>query len=81
MRKYAYAVTTGAYVGEILVYVNNDDIDYKFISIPKNINRNIPKDKFDYGIENKIVDIVEKIPKDIYDLLQKQHEFNENSDK
>jgi hypothetical protein len=81
IKGYSYAVTTGTYVGEILVYVGGDQNNLKFISIPKNINREIPKDKFDFGMENKIVEIVEKLPSDVYSILKKQFVYNSEQTK
>jgi hypothetical protein len=78
---YSYAVITGAYVGEMLVYIEQDSDEYKFISIPKNVNREVPKDKFELGLNDGIVEVVSKIPKDIYNLLEKQYHFNINKDK
>lgn len=78
---YSYAVITGAYVGEMLVYIEQNDGDYKFISIPKNVNREVPKDKFVIGLNEGIVEVVSEIPKDIYGLLEKQYHFNVNKDK
>jgi hypothetical protein len=77
----SYAVTTGTYVGEILVYVEESGNDYLFISLPKNINRSIPKDKFDLGMSQNILDVVEKIPSKIYNLLHKQFVFNKKNGK
>jgi hypothetical protein len=73
---YAYGVLTGTYVGEMLVFVETTDDVHKFISIPKNINREVPKDKFDFGLDSKIVEPVEKIPKQIFKLLKKQYIYN-----
>ena len=81
IRGYSYAVTTGTYVGEIVVCVGGDQVNLNFISIPKNINRNIPKEKFDFGMDNKIVEIVEKLPSDVYSILEKQFEYNRKNGK
>lgn len=81
VKKNAYAVTTGFYVGEILVFVNESEDYYNFISIPKNINRKIPVNKFLLGIDQSILEHVEEIPDDIYSLLEKQFEFNIENDK
>jgi hypothetical protein len=81
IKKFAYAVTTGAYVGEILVFVEETSDNYNLISIPKNENREIPKDKFEMGLIESIVEEVEQIPKDIYELLEKQYLFNINNTK
>jgi hypothetical protein len=78
---HAYAVGAGTYVGEIFVFVDKQQEDYEFISIPKNINRYIPKDKFDVGLEYKILDYVGPVDIKVFELLQKQFEFNKDSDK
>jgi hypothetical protein len=78
---YSYAVTTGTYVGEMLVFVEENKDNFEFISIPKNKNRQVPKDKFKLGIEEKIVDVVEKLPNNIYNLLKKQFDFNRRNHK
>ena len=78
---YSYAVTTGTYVGEMLVFIEETEEEFKFISIPKNINRTIPKEKFLLGLNQKIVEIVEQIPKSVFKLLKKQFEFNSKINK
>jgi hypothetical protein len=80
-RSHAYAVGTGKFVGEIFVFIRQEQDEYEFISIPKNINRYIPKDKFDVGLEYKILDYVGPIDNNVFELLEKQFEFNKNSDK
>lgn len=81
VKKNAYAVTTGFYVGEILVFVNESEDYYNFISIPKNINRKIPVNKFFLGIDQSILEHVEEIPDDVFCILEKQFEFNIKNDK
>jgi hypothetical protein len=71
-----YAISTGVYVGEMLVYCKKDRDNYYFLSIPKNINRTIPIDKFDFAITNKIAEFVCKLPKFVYKIAYKQHQFN-----
>jgi hypothetical protein len=81
IKGFSYAITTGTYVGEILIFVEEKNEHFDFISIPKNVNRNIPKDKFFYGMEEKIVDVVEKIPRKVFKLLEKQFEYNKRYNK
>lgn len=76
-----YAVGTGTYVGEMLVYCKQDKDNYFFLSIPKNINRKIPIDKFNFAIENKIAEFAHKLPQDVYKLCYKQFEYNEKNTK
>lgn len=79
--RYTYAVTTGVFVGEILVYIENSNDHYHFLSIPKMENRSIPHNKFKEGLEVHIVDIVEKIPKSIYKVCEAQYKKNANTTK
>jgi hypothetical protein len=74
--KEVYAVQTGAYVGEMLVFCKKDGDSYLFLSIPKNINRAIPIDKFNIGFNNQIVELAHVLPSKIYKLCYKQFEFN-----
>jgi hypothetical protein len=76
-----YAVGTGTYVGEMFIFVEEGLDSYNFISIPKNVNRCVPKDKFEIGIKNLILEYAGKIDSDVYVLLEKQFEFNKNLDK
>jgi hypothetical protein len=77
-----YAVGTGTYVGEMFVFVEEELDSYNFISIPKNVNRCVPKDKFEIGVQNLILEYAGKIDNDdVYVLLEKQFEFNKNLDK
>ena len=69
----AYAVTAGDYCGEVLVYIKPDKESYKFLSLPKLIKLSIPHDKFEFGISNDILDVVEELPDDIYDFLVSQY--------
>ena len=78
---YAYAVGTGTYVGEMFVFVEEFDTNYNFISIPKNENRSVPKDKFEIGIKHKILEEVELIDSSVFSLLEKQFDFNKKIDK
>ena len=69
-----YAVTQGAYVGEMFVFIKQLGDLYMFLSIPNNVNRIIPKEKFDFGIQ-----FVEKTPADVYIVTIKQFEKNESN--
>jgi len=69
----AYAVTAGDYCGEVLVYIESKPNSYNFLSLPKLIKRSIPPEKFEIGINDNILDIVEELPDDIYDFLVSQY--------
>jgi len=74
--KQVFAVGTGTYVGEMLVYVKKDMDNYYFLSIPKNINRSIPIDKFDFAMEHKIAELAHTLPGNIYKLCCAQFKYN-----
>jgi len=74
--RYIYAVTKGLYLGELLVYVGRYDTDYTFLSLPKMQNRIVPEDKFKFGIKEGIIEVVKKIPKNVYDICKLQHQKN-----
>jgi hypothetical protein len=49
---------------------------FGFLSMPKMLNRHIPTEKFQFGLENGIVDVVERLPKNIYDVCLRQYNKN-----
>jgi hypothetical protein len=81
-QRYIYAVTAGAYLGELLVYMKDEGIidklgmHYSFLSLPTMTIRHIPVEKFDMGIKEKIVEVVERIPKKVYDVCVAQYKKN-----
>ena len=75
-KQYIYAVTTGDYCGEMFVFAEQRGSNYCFISVPKNENRVVPAEKFDFGIKNHVVEPVEKLPGYVYKLLLKQYHHN-----
>ena len=50
-----YAVNSGDYLGEFFVYMESNENEYRFLSLPKMQLRKVPKDKFkfDEGIHAK----------------------------
>jgi len=75
-KQYIYAVTAGYYLGELLVYMETASTSYKFLSLPTMVIRDIPIEKFELGLKDKIVDIVEKIPSRVFKVCKLQYEKN-----
>ena len=71
-----YAVVTGDYCGEMLAFIETQNNTHHFLSIPKNENRSVPADKFEFGLSNGVVETVEKMPGYVYSLLEKQYMHN-----
>jgi len=76
-KQHIYAVTGGYYLGELLVYISTHNNIHKFLSLPKMINRDIPADKFNFGIDQKIVEAVERLPSNVYKTCIQQFRKNE----
>lgn len=74
-----YAVVTGDYVGEMFIYIDEHEDCYRFLSIPKNINRSVPKEKFEFARNNGIIEFVEVAPRLVHKVAVKQFAYNENS--
>lgn len=79
LHRCVYAVTQGAYLGEMLIFINESITSYQFLSIPDNINRIIPKEKFDFGLENNILQFVKRLPESVYRVIVEQYKKNELS--
>ena len=73
-----YAVTGGKHLGEFFIYMEQTETDVIFLSLPSMDRQLVPIDKFEYGLKNKILDPVEKLPDDIYNLC-KEHYTNINT--
>ncbi|NBW57102.1 hypothetical protein EBR43_04825 [bacterium] len=70
-----YAVEHGDFVGEFFVFIKtNLDGSYEFLCLPKMIRRTVPEQSFASGIKDKIINFVEKLPKNVYKMCQAQYE-------
>ena len=77
--KSVYAVTTGTYAGELIVYIESNNSYHNFLALPKMENREIPHEKFEFGINNKIIEQVKKLPGNIFSVCKLQHTKNKLS--
>ena len=68
-----YAVTGGTFLGEFFVYVEKIGKDYIFLSLPDMEIRTVPYDKCKDGLENKLMDLVEVLPEDVYEVCLAQY--------
>lgn len=74
-KRYIYAVTGGIYLGELLVYISTKKGQnvHSFLVLPEMKIREIPIDKFNLGVKERIVDVVEKLPKYAYKACVAQY--------
>jgi hypothetical protein len=79
MRRHVYAVTTGDYVGEFLVYMDADIARHTFLSLPDMKIRRILKSDVVEAFNNGILEEVEKLPSDVYSLCCEQYRNNDKN--
>ena len=72
-RRAVYAVTKGDYLGEFLIYVEETDSVYCFLSLQDMHVREIPKADTVSGLQEGILDKVETLPRDVYSICHAQY--------
>ncbi len=72
-RRVVYAVTKGDYIGEFLVYVEEIESVYCFLSLPDMHVRDIPKSDIVSGLQEGILDEVETLPRDVFSICHAQY--------
>lgn len=71
-----FMVTTGDYAGQCFVFLEKKESEYGFLTIPLMENQWVPKESFDFGIENGIMDFIERAPKDVRNICKIKFEEN-----
>jgi hypothetical protein len=66
-----YAVLRGDYFGEIFVFFHQEKDFLYFVSLPKMLVREVKINKFEIGLNDKILDPIKTLPKKIYDVVEK----------
>ena len=74
-----YAVHSGIYAGEMLVYISQTPQYYNFLAVPTMLNRNVPKESYDLAWNSDIIKYVDKAPKEILKVCLHQYTQNEKS--
>ena len=73
-----YAVEAGDYVGRMFAIVDPRDDAIGCLSLPQMENIEVPIESFDTGRNNNIIKFVEKVPKDVYSVIEAQYKNNED---
>jgi hypothetical protein len=73
-----YACQTGVHVGKMLIYIDKNNHQYGFLSSPTMENVWVPIDKFEFGVNNGIIEYVERVPKEVRKVVDAK--FKENKD-
>ena len=72
----SFGVLAGTYLGEIFVFIRKEDSTMHFLSIPKMRNRSIPVDKFNYAIDNRVIEYIERLPWNERHICRSQFDKN-----
>ena len=73
-----YAVETGDYVGQMFAIVDPKDNAIGCLCLPKMENIEVPIESFDTGRNEDIIKFVERLPKDVYSVIEAQYKKNED---
>ena len=73
-----YAVEQGDYVGRMFAIVDPRDDVIGCLSLPQMENIEVPIESFDTGRNDDIIKFVEKLPRDVYSVIEAQYKKNEN---
>ena len=74
-----YAVHTGKYAGEMLIFIKSVGNDYCFLSVPVMKNRVISNILFDHGRNSNILRYVERVPSYVIKTSTAQYVKNEKT--
>jgi hypothetical protein len=71
-----YVVDAGTYGGDYLVLmeINNALTRYRFLALPTLTKRDIDFDVFERGVNYKVVNFIEKLPKKVFETCKQQYE-------
>lgn len=72
-----YSVKTGDHVGQFFIFQKlNENGDLGFLSTPNMENVWVPRDKFDIGLSDDIIEYVERVPKIVRRTVRAKFEEN-----
>lgn len=68
-----FAVQHGSYKGDFFVLMNQTSEHVDFLSLPDNKPVRMTTKQFEDGVSNKIVELVERLPYNVYQICQAQY--------
>lgn len=74
-----FAVSTGTYLGEFFVFIEQKNNIQYFLSLPKMINREIENKNIEHALSAGILEFQENLPNDVKKVCIEQ--YNKNNDK
>ena len=74
-----YAVHTGTYAGEMLIFVGSSTGQYNFLAVPTMLNRTIPITSFELAWNTDIIEYVERVPDYVISVTVEQYKKNDST--
>jgi hypothetical protein len=74
-----YACSQGDFVGKTFVVINVEGQTVNCLQIPEMTNIEITTESFDSGRNSGIIELVEVLPKDVFEVTAAQYHKNEDS--
>ena len=68
-----FAIREGSYKANFFVYINTQDDKHNFLVLPFNTVESVPVKEFEAGQKDKIVDLIEKLPHNVYEICCAQY--------
>jgi len=75
----AYAIHHGDYAGKMFIVVGTEVDTINCLTIPDMENIKVPFESFERGRNTDIIKYVERLSRDVYDVVKKQYKKNENT--
>lgn len=74
-----YACSQGDFVGKTFVVINVEGQTVNCLQLPEMKNIKISTESFDSGRNSDIIELVEVLPKDVFEVTAAQYHKNEDS--
>jgi hypothetical protein len=68
-----YAVQAGDFVGQFFNFIKKDGDEYVFLSTPMMEIQRVPKEKFDFAKEQGIIEYIENLPRNIFQVIEAEY--------
>lgn len=69
-----YAVQVGDFVGQFFNFIKKDGDEYIFLSTPMMEIQRVPKEKFDFAKEQGIIEYIENLPRNIFQVIEAEYQ-------
>lgn len=69
-----YGVGAGKYTGKFFVYIEQNDKVKCFLTLPDMQPQEITDEKFNIGVDNKIMEFQEVLPNKVYKVCKQQYD-------